>query len=190
MLLDDDVRHVLEVAPHADAVTRECPGVHAQGIVHQALDGELFRSPGQLGIGLLHDDDLFDVIDILAQQVEFAQRCALIDDELFGQLGEVSRQVLAAGVVRHECAEVVRMLLHQRGYLAETRGLRRLDLVGHHGRGYVDAVQHVADVVQHVGGDFGHAREPRGVAELLLQLVLTFVGLDSLGDVEIDSDQA
>jgi len=65
----------------------------------------------------------------------------------------------------------------------ETGGPGLLHALDDQAGGNVDAVEHVADVMQHVGGNFRHASLPRGVEQLLMQPSQPAFGHFPLGDV-------
>ena len=110
-------------------------------------------------------------------------RCRIaLGDELRGELLQIDRQVPALGA-REEAREIARMLAEERGNPGEPRALRFLDALGDQARRDVDAVEHIADVVQHVGGHFGHARLPRGDQQLLVHVLELLFGEAPLGDV-------
>ena len=86
------------------------------------------------------------------------ERRALIRRELLTQRRQVLGDALAACVLGDELAGAVAVLEEQGGQARYARRvLDCLHPLGHDARRYVDAVQDVADVVQHVGGDFSHA---------------------------------
>ncbi len=75
------------------------------------------------------------------------------------------------------------MLAQERSDPFQSGALRFPDALGDHARRNVDAVEHVADVVQDVRGDLGHARLPRGDQQLLVHALELLFGQSPLGDV-------
>ena len=63
-----------------------------------------------------------------------------------------------------EISEIVVMFLQQRCHLTETGDLGAPQIVGDDAGRDIDAVEHIADVVQDRGGDLGHAGIARGRA--------------------------
>ena len=90
--------------------------------------------------------------------------------EMRGEADEIIRQLAALGVVGEEIAEIGLVLLHEGHGAAEIDELRMPHLVADERVGNIHAVEHVADVVQHAGGDLGHAGLARRIHELLVHL--------------------
>ena len=136
----------------------KAPGIQSQAILDQGGDLDGFRDPAELGVALLHRHGVLDVLQIVAQQRELLQRLS-VDP---AQLRTEGRQVFAARAVRADprpkkaggATSVLRQEFRQ---ARDARCARLPDPLRDQVRRDVDAVEDVADVVQHVGGDLGHA---------------------------------
>ena len=106
---------------------------------------------------MLHGHDFLDVFDVLAQRIQFLEGGLLFRHEVRRQLAQVIRQLAASGILGQEAAQIGGVLLQQGGGFAHIGELGIFGLVGHERRREVDTVEHVANVMQDAGGDFGHA---------------------------------
>src|SRR6266403_586324 len=168
VLIDGDRRHLVEFAAQRHAVTYEGAGVQAQAVLHQIGHRDGFGHAAQLGVALLHRHRVLDVFQVVAQRCELFERHFLIAHELFAERGQVLRYALAALVTGEEFADRRAFLLKQRGEAGYPRSFRLLDALGHEAGRDIDAVQDIADIVQHIGRDFGHACLARSDHELLV----------------------
>ena len=75
------------------------------------------------------------------------------------------------------------MFLEQRHNSGEAGGPGLLDAIHDQVGGNVDAIEGIADIMQHVGGDFGHAGQPGGFDQLLVEVLHFGLGLFALGDI-------
>src|ERR1019366_8256122 len=157
--------------------------IHAQAVFHQIGHVDHFLHPPDLRIILLHGHNFLDVLDVPTQRIQFADDGRLGGQEMFGELGQMSRQMFAPRVIGNKLPQVMRLFLEQQYDSGETGGPELLHALNDQSGGDVDAVEHVADVMEHVGGNFRHAA-PAGSFQQLLVNVLQF-GLRSfaLGDV-------
>ncbi len=108
-------------------------------------------------MGLLHGDDLVDVIDVRPQRLELGQRTVLLGGDVPREGGEESRQLLTLRT-GEERGKIIPMLLEKCGHPREVRAATATDFLGGLRRGNVHAIEHVADIVQHARGDLRHAR--------------------------------
>ena len=190
MFVGHDLGDRLIVLDHGDMVATQGPGIHAQRVFDQGADMDRFQQLGGASIGLLGGDDVLDVVDALGQLHQFIGHALLLDGNRVHQLIEVSRQHFALVVVRQEGAQVMGMLVDQLHGLAQPQGLAGPQLTGDQVGGHIHAVEHVADVVQHIRGNFRHAGLAGAVEQLALG-VLEFPGafLDPLFEAFVDSQQ-
>ena len=106
---------------------------------------------------------------LIAQRREFLDRLMLIRQQLLAKGGKVFRYALAPIIAGHELSDLRTLLEQQSGQARNARRLRLPQALGHETRRDIDAVQDIADVVQHIGGDFGHSRLARGRHQLLVR---------------------
>ncbi|MNS51916.1 hypothetical protein D3C72_846150 [compost metagenome] len=151
------LRHVSVLPDHRDVVPGECPGVHAQRVFEQFVDEQRFGHAVGAGIGLLGGDDVFDVVDAFVHLVQLVEHFLLFLGNGDHQLVEVAGEQFALGVFAEEHAEFIRVFVDQLHGLAQALGLAVAQLARDQVAGNVHAIEHVADVVQHIGGDFRHA---------------------------------
>ena len=76
------------------------------------------------------------------------ERGGLFAGQMLGQLREVAGHLFAFGIAGEEGAQVGLVLAQQRDDFGQVGGLGLPEAVGHAGGGDIDAVEHVADVVQ------------------------------------------
>jgi len=139
---------------------------------------------------LLHGDDIFDVHDVFAQRLELVFDGLLLCGELLGEFVEIAEHLLALRVDGQKRAEVSLMLVQQRHQPGEAGDLRLADLLGHERSRDIDAVQHIADVVQDAGRDLGHAGFARRFEQLLVHFLQAALGPFKFGDVLRNSEGA
>lgn len=111
----------------------------------------------------------------MRSELELGDDRALFVLHVFRELSDVFGELAALGIGGDEIAEVVGVIAHHRGELAEVVRPGFLHLVGNDGDGDIDAVEDVADVVEDAGGDLGHAGLAGGGHELLVRF-LEFAG--------------
>ncbi len=158
MFVRHQQRHLGVLLDHRDMVTIQRPGVHAQGVVHQFTDLHRLQQAGGAGIGLLGGDNVLDVVHAFAQLRQLIGQPLLFEGNGLHQLVEVAGQQFAFFVLAQVSAQVVRVFVDQLHGLAQPQGLAGAQLARDQFGGDVHAVEHVADVVQHIGRDFCHAR--------------------------------
>ena len=129
------------------------------------------ETPETLRIALLHGDDFLDVLDILPEQFHFFELRGPFVFEMFGQFAKVAGQVLSLGIGGNKSAEIGGVFVHQCDNLGKVGDSGLLQIVGHEGGGDIDAVEHVADVVEHAGGHLSHARLARSDEKFLVRFV-------------------
>ena len=95
--------------------------------LHDVADLQGFDDPRDPGVGLLHADDVFDVVDVLDERIQFLQDLLLFVGQVAGHLGEVIGQLLALGVVGDEHGQVALVAVHQLHRLGQAGDLRSLD---------------------------------------------------------------
>jgi hypothetical protein len=115
---------------------------------------------------LLRLHELGDVLDTFLQRARFVPEFFVLLPQGFRDVEQERRDVLALGIGGHEAPEVLTLVAHEFGQLEQLGQARPLQAVRDLPRRHVDAVQHVADVVQDPGGDLAHAGGARGVDEL------------------------
>ena len=190
VLVDGDRRHVAEFALQRDAMACESAGIQPQAVFHQIDDLDGLRDAAELGVVLLHGDGVLDVLEVLAQRGELLQCRALIGEQLLAERGEIFGYALSAFVLGDELPGALTLLEQQGGEARDTGRLRLPDALRDETCRDVDAVQNVADVVQDIRGDFGHAGLARGRHQLLVHaLQFQFLAL-ALRRVLNDGDRA
>ena len=188
--LAEDGGNGMELADDAHGVADEGAGVHAEGILHQLLGAERFDDADHGGVGLLHRDDLLDVVDVFLEGIEFFEQAVAFRDGMLREGGEQVGEAAALGIVEEKLAEVGAAFVEEFGNLDEAFGLGLAEPGGDDAGGNVEAVEDVADVVEHAGGDLGHAGQARGVHELTLGLFEREFRFLDLGDVLADAEGA
>ena len=81
-----------------------------------------------------------------------------------------------------ECSQVGRMLLEEPRQSNQVRDFRLPHSVGDQSRRDIDAIEYVADVVQHAGGDLRHASPVRRVHQHLMGFLQVMLRSQSLGN--------
>src|SRR5258708_4948717 len=189
VLIDGDRRHLVEFAAQRHAVAHEGAGVQAQAVLHQIGYRDGLGHAAQLGVALLHRHRVLDVFQVVAQRCELFERHFLIAQQLLAERGHVFRYALAPLVIGEEFAGRRAFFLKQLGEAGYARGFGLLDALGHETGRDVDAVQDIADIVQYVGRDFGHACLARGDHELLVHPFELFRGFLAGADVAHELDR-
>src|SRR5690606_4941298 len=179
-----------EVADDLHVVPGEGGGVEAEGVFDEVGGVEGFEQAALHGVGLLHGDDVLDVVDVLLEGVDFGEEAVAFVDEVGAEGLDVGGELVAFGVVGDEVGQVVGVGGEEFAGLDEVGGFGVAEAVGDEGGGDVDAVEHVADVVQDAGGDLGHAGLVGGAEEFLAGLVEGFLGLAFGGDVFAEAEGA
>ena len=163
-------------------------GRQPQGVLHQLLGLKALPHPGHPRVALLHGHDLLDVLDVGPQRGQLRQQLRLLGRQVPGQLLQIARQLPPPGVLGEKGRQIPLVLPQQRRRPGHARRLGVAHLLGHQGAGDVDAVEHVAHVVQHAGGHLRHARQARGLQQPAVGLRQPGLGLlhgrDVLGDAE------
>jgi len=184
VLVHLDERDGLVVAIEGDAVAGQGPIVHAHGVFEQIARRQPLDHARHAGVTLLHGDDLLDVLDIAGDALHLPAPVAMLRLEVLGQLDDEVGELLAARIAGDEFRGVGGVRLEQGGDVAQVAEAGVGELLVEDGGGDVDAVEDVADVVQHAGGDLGHAGGAGKVHERLLGLGQLghglFLGLDLL----------
>ena len=139
-------------------------------------------TPPRRCVALLHRYDFLDVLDVAAQRRQLRAGRITFRDEIGGELLQVHRQVPALRT-RQESRQVSRMFAQECSDPCQPGALRFLDALGDDTRRNIDAVEHVADVVQDVRSHLGHARLPGGDQQLLVYALEFRFGEPPLGDV-------
>ena len=110
------------------------------------------------------------------------------------RLGEISRQLFAFGVAGEESARSASCSRSKATTLDRLAALDFRRRSASKRGGDVDAVEHIADVVEHTGGDLRHARQAGDFDQLLVscfELGFGFLeGRDVLGDAKRADDLA
>ena len=161
--------------------------IHLQAVLHQHPDVERLDQAAAPGVALLHGDDFLDVLDVAAERRELLDRRIALGGQISRQLLQVLRQVFALGT-RQKPRQIGGVCVQQSADLSEPGALGFLDALREETRRDIDAVEHIADVVQYVGRHLGHAGVPRGDQQLLVDLLELLVRLAALGDVLNDRD--
>ena len=154
-------------------VTAQRAGVHAQGVVHQGADIDRLQQGRRTRIGLLGRDDVLDVVHAFAQLRQLIAHALLFGGNRFDQLVQIARQQLALFILGKEGAQVALVSVDQLHGLAQAECLAAAQLAADQVGRDVHTVEHVTDVVQHVGGDLRHA----GLAGAVHQLALGILEL-------------
>jgi len=128
-----------------------------QGVLDDVRHRHRLEDSRDARVGLLHGHDILDVLDVVPQVVDLRVQRLPLGDECLRQAAEVGGNHLAAGVLGQESGEVGLVLVEQRGDLGNIDGLGMAHVVADEGGRDIDAVEHVADVVEHTRGHIGHA---------------------------------
>ncbi|MCY1300300.1 hypothetical protein D9M70_498610 [compost metagenome] len=166
-----DLRHLAVLLDHLDVMPGQRTGVHAQGVLEQFADVQRLHQIVGARVGLLGGDDVLDVVDAFAQLHEFVGHALLFERDGLHQLIEVTGKQFAFLVPGQEGTEVIRVFVDQLHGLAQPLGLAGAQFAADQIGRNVDAVEHVADVVQHIGGDLGHAGLTRSVEQFALGIL-------------------
>ena len=139
---------------------------------HHADDG--------LDLVLLAGHDALDVVDVSLQRGQLIEdRSALIDPGL-GQIADVGGELASLFIAGQEVRPVPLVSADQTGHPGERRHARLLHRFDHNAGGHVDAVEDVANIVEHGGGDLGHAGPAGGIHQLALNVAILIQGLPQL----------
>ena len=153
-----------------DGVPLQGGGIDLDGILDQLGDIDDLLHAGDLGIALLHGDDLVDMLDVLAQVAEFEQKEALLLLEFVVDGGQVLGDMLAARVGGEELLQPPACFAPGAGDARQVVEVQPFDGVNDQATRHVDAVQGVAHVVQHVAGDLRHAGQPGSLDKALVRI--------------------
>ena len=164
-------------------MTRQRAGIHQQGVFDQIGYFYSFGHAGKPGVVLLQRHDFFDMVDVFDQQFQLFKHGRLLPGEVFPQLVEKIGQLFALGIARDELAQVRGMFAHQGGDAGDAGHLGILQVIRNHGGGDVDAVDDVANVMEHIAGYVGHARPPRYFEQFPVRFFQFLLGPFSLGNV-------
>ncbi len=157
--------------------------IEIQRILDEIGGRQRLHDPRDSGVTLLHGDDLLDVRDVFREAFHLAQHLGLLGREPLRERVDKCRQLFALGVRSEETGQIVRVFLERVRDIREMRDPRFAQAVGNQHRGNVHAVEDVADVVQHAGGDFRHARLPRNLDQVGMHLGQFLLGQFALSDV-------
>src|SRR5262249_39092568 len=91
----------------------------------------------------------------------------------------------AALILSQELGQLGLMLRQEGRQPGDTWRLRLMDLLFNRRSQQIGAVQHVADIMQHAGGDLSHARKPRTHEQLAVDSLE--VGLNALALLDLAS---
>ena len=93
--------------------------IDLEGVFHQTGQGNFFDDAGNARIALLHGDDVFDVIDVFGQLLQFVQSVFLLFSKLPGDLNDEFRHQFPLGVGGQEGPQVSVFLFQQFGGFQE-----------------------------------------------------------------------
>ena len=165
--------------------------VDRHGAVEQLGEVDRFGDAAAPRIGLLRGDDVADVPDVRGDRRGLGLQALVLGGEVLAELRQIGRHLLAALVVRRgNVASSLALLAQQRRDALHVADARIAQLRLHERGGHAEAVQHVADVVQHARGHFRHAGVARGVAQLRLQIALALFLQDLVGHVPGHAEDA
>jgi hypothetical protein len=86
MPVDGDDRSRLELAHEADVVARKRSGVDSKAVLDQIDDANCLADASQAGVPLLNGDDLFHVLDVLAQLLQLGNERMMLGVQLLREL--------------------------------------------------------------------------------------------------------
>ena len=118
---------------------------------------------------LLHCHDAFDVLDVFPERIQFGQQHSLFTVKMLCQAGEIPRQLTAFGIVLKELRQVGGVLPDHIGEAADANDFGVANFFGNNSARNVHTVEHVADIVENTGSDFGHSGLSRGDYQLLVR---------------------
>lgn len=96
-----------ELAHDVDIVAGEGADVHAEGVLHQLGGVEGLGDADHRGVGLLHDDDLADVIDVFLKPLDLGEEMGALFKGVGGEGGDELGDAAAFGIGGEKDAEVV-----------------------------------------------------------------------------------
>ena len=112
MPVDRHRRDRLVFAPHRHvAHIRE---VDRDGVVQQLRDVDRLRDATAARVGLLRGHDVADVTDVRGNRRGLGLQALILGAQVFAELRQVGRHLLAAFVVLEEPSEVLALLAQQR----------------------------------------------------------------------------
>ena len=192
VLVDGDRRNVAELAAQRHAVARRTRPTFSRRLSStRSATLTVSVDAAELRVALLHRHGVLDVLEVVAQRRRVPRaprpgRRPAARRAWRGSRGSAGR----ASSLAMKAPSSVALLLEQRRDLAQPRRLRLLEALGDAARRDVDAVEDVADVVQHVGRDLGHARLARCATSAACARARARGPRASLGDVLDDRDGA
>ena len=112
----------------------------------------------------------------------FGDQFIALGGQEFGSLGEIFGEQFALGIGGQKLRELAVLAVQHGGGAAEIADLGLAQPVTHHRGGHTHAVEHIADVVEHAGGDLGHAGLPGDLEQLLVGLFQFGLRFDAFVD--------
>ena len=120
VLLEVHGRHRFKFADHLHIMAAESTLIQAQAVFHQIGHVDHFLHPAEGRVVLLHGYNFLDVLDVPPQRSQLAEVGLLLGQEMFGELGQMSRHMFAPGVIGDKLPQVMRVFLEQQYDPGET----------------------------------------------------------------------
>ena len=81
-------------------MTFKCADVHRNRVLHETIGRQIFKDATDFGVTLLHRHDLFDVLDVAPELIDFFKKLGVLRDKEFSKLGQIAGQLLSARIFR------------------------------------------------------------------------------------------
>ena len=81
----EDLGSRLKIPDNVDGVSGQSAEIHSQGVFHERRSIQRLDDADHRGVGLLHRDDLFDVIDIALERLRFCQQALSLRQGMHGE---------------------------------------------------------------------------------------------------------
>ncbi len=163
VLVQRDRWHRSDLGFETNLVTIERGGIDLNGVLDELTNLDRLLNARDLRVALLHGNDLIDVLDVFAELAQLAKEKLIFFLEGAGCGFDIFGNTLAFGVGGEETIELAGVLAEQFGNAGKIGEVALFDAGRDDGARDVDAVERVADIVENVGGDFGHPGETRGL---------------------------
>src|ERR1051326_1273230 len=87
-------------------VASQSAGVHSQSGLDQVASVDRFSDAGNFGIALLHADNVFDVLDMFGEFLQFGNGGSFLGHQMGGQLSKVNRDWFGPGIRAETVAQI------------------------------------------------------------------------------------
>ena len=124
------------------------------------------------------------MLDVFAGRFDLVEHSGMFLREKTSQVQQIGGQSAAFFIGGEERGQIVLVLGHHLGGFTEVGNFGFLQSLRDKGGRDIQAVEHVADIMQHAAGYFGHAGLAAGIFQLTMHPLSLALGALAIGDIQ------